>query len=121
MSRSPRIVIADDDAMLRFLTGRVVESFYPQAKILGASTGYEALCLLRQYTCDLLITDYQMPKLSGLDLMQLAHDEQLVPAILMIAGDASLGPLALVCGANAFLPKPISTDILAQTLAALLE
>ena len=63
----PRILIVDDEVRMQ----RLFEiNLGPRYQILTASSGEEALGVVKDQNITLLITDLKMPGLSGLGLMQ---------------------------------------------------
>ena len=62
-----RILVVDDEESLAFLIRRVLE--LEGYEVLTASNGKEALELLRREHVDLVITDYMMPEMDGLEMI----------------------------------------------------
>jgi two-component system, chemotaxis family, chemotaxis protein CheY len=65
----PRILIADDNELMRSLMARFFENLLPEAEILIAESGEEALQLAGSFGGDVAIAilDYQMAGMNGLD------------------------------------------------------
>jgi DNA-binding NtrC family response regulator len=63
---SRTVLIVDDEEHVRTALGRVLEA--AGYTVLAAERGEEALELLREHPVKLLISDYQMPGISGIDL-----------------------------------------------------
>src|SRR5438105_1314843 len=55
---------------------------------------------------DLIITDYQMPIMSGLELVRTLRAQGATMPILVLSSDTSMAEAILAVGATAFLPKP---------------
>lgn len=112
-----RIVIADDEAhILRVMSMKLTNAGY---EVLTAVDGEEALELCAREHPDLLITDYQMPVMSGLELCkQLRSDDQTrnIPAIMLTARGFDIEPSDMVAaGITAVLAKPFSPrEVLAK-------
>jgi two-component system chemotaxis response regulator CheY len=64
------ILSVDDHAEVRTVLMHLVRQLYPHATLASASNGAEALSALTQQRPNLIITDYQMPILSGLELLR---------------------------------------------------
>lgn len=62
-----KILIADDDAVIRTLVRRIAA--HSSHDIIQAETGREALALVQIADPDLLITDFHMPDMDGLELI----------------------------------------------------
>jgi two-component system cell cycle response regulator DivK len=85
----------------------------------------EALSAARRFAPDLIITDIQLPHLSGLELMQLVRaDEELsdVP-IMAVTAYAAQGDDERIraAGAQSYVSKPISVARFVEAVEALLE
>jgi CheY-like chemotaxis protein len=114
------IIIADDNDGVRSYLARVVVRIYPSVQLVAVKDGAEALVAFGRQPADLLITNTQMPILSGLDLVRALRAQNIAVPILMVSADPAVEPLALAAGANRFMLKPLPLDALRQTLAALL-
>src|SRR5690606_14617887 len=81
----PAVLVVDDSATDRCLAGSLLERKLG-ARVYFASDGTEAVALLKQFTPDLILTDLQMPEMSGLELVQFMKKQHpLLPVILMTA------------------------------------
>ena len=122
--RPARVLVVDDDAMVRaVVAGYLKDSGYD---IVEASDGVEALARLDDgEVADLLVTDFSMPGMNGLMLIEEAR--QRLPGLpaLLLTGYADAGFLPRLKGAlnsaTALLQKPVSGDELAARAAALLD
>jgi DNA-binding NtrC family response regulator len=87
-------------------------------EVLICASVSEAVEVLSRQAIDVLITDYKMPKLSGLDLITHANENYPAMGIIMITGYPSIGGAvaAVKQGADEYLAKPF-TD--AELLAAM--
>jgi CheY-like chemotaxis protein len=116
----PRILVTDDEESIRkALEKRLRKSGH---EVATAQDGMEALELLGSQSFDLLITDYKMPRMDGLEL--LAHVKSVKPAlpVLMITGTSTENPeVFLEQGAQAYLLKPIAREDLEATLQRILS
>ncbi len=85
------ILIADDEThILNVLSMKFQHS---GMNVLAAEDGAEALRLARSGLPDLIITDYQMPRMSGLELSSRLHSDpatQHIPVILLTARGFSI-------------------------------
>jgi two-component system response regulator HydG len=105
-----RILVAEDDAsartaLERFLRGEGFE-------VMGAEDGESALQLLDETAPDVLVTDLQMPRLDGLQLLKLAREHVPgLPVILVTAStDVETAVRAMQDGAEHYLTKPAQLD-----------
>lgn len=113
-----RFLIVDDSRAIQAIVRRVVESCqYPDAEIRVASNGEDALNMLETYRPQLVITDWHMPKVSGLELLQSMRQSGLMDIkVGFITTESSERMLnqARVSGASFVINKPFKDDILIQ-------
>ena len=116
-----KIVAADDEAhILHVVSMKLRKAGY---EVLTAMDGEEARDLCLGEVPDLLITDYQMPLLTGLELCKAlrAHDATRdLPAIMLTARGFDLEPQEMIeAGIAAVLAKPFSPRELLGRVAEL--
>lgn len=113
-----RFLIVDDSRAIQAIVRRVVESCqYPDAEIRVASNGEDALNMLETYRPQLVITDWHMPKVSGLELLQSMRQSGLMDIkVGFITTESSETMLnqARISGASFVINKPFKDDILIQ-------
>jgi DNA-binding response OmpR family regulator len=84
MSPPHRILVVDDEACIRqMVTGTLVDSGY---RVDAAQDGADAWEALRVKHYDLLITDNNMPKVTGVELLQRLHDTHMAVPVIMATG-----------------------------------
>lgn len=91
MQDRPTILIADDE--LHILHVLALKLSHADYNVITARDGNEALELTRKERPDLIITDYQMPGLTGLELchaLKSTPETQAIPSILLTARGFSL-------------------------------
>lgn len=102
-----KILVVDDDKKTVDLIRLSLEK--DQFEVLGAYEGLEALNLARYASPDLIILDWMLPNVSGLDLCRIVRSESTVPVIMLTAkateNDKLLG---LNLGVDDYLTKPFS-------------
>ena len=112
--RSLKILVVDDHAEVRTTTVGMLRDL--GHKVAEAADGKEALASLDGKKCDLLITDYAMPNLSGTDLIREAR--KLRPGLpsMIITGYADNDALAERPADVAILSKPFSLERLSEAI-----
>ena len=110
------ILVADDEELIRNMVAVIVRSDGYQ--VLIASDGAEALDLSRRYNghIHLLISDIQMPGMTGVELATVLIQERPTIKVLLISGspDIEIPP------GFQFLRKPFTTVVIRQALVGLL-
>jgi chemosensory pili system protein ChpA (sensor histidine kinase/response regulator) len=111
------IVVADDSISVRKFVGRMLEKNGYRVKL--AADGLEAAELVSQFGCHLVITDLEMPRMTGYELMvQLRQSPttRRIPVLVVTSrAGAKHRDRAMKEGAAAFLTKPVQED---QLIAA---
>jgi len=111
------IVIADDSISVRKFVGRMLEKNGYRVKL--AADGLEAAELVSQHGCHLVITDLEMPRMTGYELMAQLRQSPTTRRIPVMVVTSRAGAKhrdrAMKEGASAFLTKPVQED---QLLAA---
>ncbi|HXX13621.1 MAG TPA: Hpt domain-containing protein [Candidatus Eremiobacteraceae bacterium] len=112
------IVVADDSISVRKFVGRMLEKNGYRVKL--AADGLEAAELISQVGCHLVITDLEMPRMTGYELMAQLRQSPATKRIPVMVVTSRAGAKhrdrAMKEGASAFLTKPVQED---QLLAAI--
>ena len=106
------VVLADDSISVRKFVGRMLEKAGYRVKL--ASDGLEALEIVSLSRCDLVITDLEMPRTNGYELMahlrQNPESRQIPVMVVTSRAGAKHRERALKEGAAAFLVKPVQEE-----------
>ena len=121
MRAAYHIIIADDDAAIRSVIARVVARTYDPVTISEVPDGLDALLVYQQRGADLVITNQEMPALSGLSLIERLRVLSTTLPILMVSAHPSVEPRARAVGVTAFLVKPFLITQLVQILTSVLS
>lgn len=81
---TPRLLVVDDDESVRAMLILVLDRAGYQVDT--ASDGIEGLAKLRANKYDLLISDNQMPRLTGLEMVRQLHSARITLPIIMASG-----------------------------------
>lgn len=127
-SRAPvrprRILLAEDDDDIRGLLGQLLESSVESVEVIEARSGTEALRLAEERPVDLLVTDYKMPGMNGIDLVLLLRQSSpQVPAVLMTAyADMEVALRAInEAHVQSFLSKPVDPQQVVRVVSGILQ
>ena len=115
-----RVVVVDDHQLVRIGLKQIIQS-QPDFQWVGeASTGREALTLLRTVTCDVLLLDLSLPDMSGLDVLRQikAHHESVAALVLSAYPEMQYGLNVLRAGASGFISKTADEGELCRAIRA---
>ncbi len=111
------ILLVDDEANILMMMQNTLSRLRPHYRVLTASDGLEAWQQIQQQTIDLLWTDYQMPNLNGLNLIQHFRKHQPnVPTVLMSGNSTSVKIEPDLPPDLLLLAKPFTPTDIEQTL-----
>ncbi len=113
-----RILIVDnDDNILMLLTDfLILKGFY----VRTADNGQKAIEILKTEPFDIIITDYDMPGINGLELTNIIRSMNLNSLIIGISADSKEQDF-LKAGADLFISKPFSISDLNNSIDRLLK
>jgi response regulator RpfG family c-di-GMP phosphodiesterase len=105
-----RVLIVDDEASVRKVMAAVLAQVGLRCET--AASGDEALRLLETNRIDVVISDLQMPGMSGLELLAKVKQSYPLMVFLMVTGvdDVRVGIQAMREGADDYLVKPLQVD-----------
>ena len=112
-----RILVVDDDKDIRQLISQfLIRSGYEVDIAEDGAAGWKMLHAVRYdpESYDLLITDNNMPNMSGLELIKRVRSERMILPIILASGSEPVNTQWLQLAA--VLPKPFSPDQLVQTV-----
>lgn len=103
-----RVLVVDDSGTMRSIVRKVLAAGRYPIKIADAPDGVAALAELRRAHADIVILDYNMPGLNGLDILREIRAVAPAAGVVMMSTtiDPSVARRALAEGATAFLNKP---------------
>ena len=115
------IVVVDDEEDTRFLLGEILRR--GGHDVLEAESASACLEILRARTVDLVVTDVQMPGMSGIGLCEILRDRHpdLLAIVVTGLGDLQTAVSAIRAGAYDFITKPANGESLRLTITRALE
>ncbi|MCT1653086.1 response regulator [Brachybacterium muris] len=123
MSPTVRIVLVDDQQLLRRGIAMLL-STVDGIEIVGeAADGREALAVIARFTPDVVLADVRMPGMDGIELVaRCAAEHPELPVLLLTTfDDEPVVTGALAAGAAGFLLKDTSTDALADAIRSVAD
>jgi len=111
-----RILLAEDDEFLRTLCQRILKQDYD---ITPTKNGKEAIehYHTRKEEYDLLLTDTEMPEVSGIELVRTVRSYDSQIPIIGMSGEPQYRKKMTDAGANSFIIKPFDFRQLCDTIA----
>lgn len=114
---SLRVFVAEDDATNRLVLTRYLETI--GATPTAFPDGVELLAAMAEGECDVVIVDYWMPGLTGPDVvarLRRDHGDAIKAYGWSGEADGDVSARFLAAGADGVLPKPLSLEVLRETL-----
>jgi EAL domain-containing protein (putative c-di-GMP-specific phosphodiesterase class I) len=113
-----RLLVVDDEAPLRELFALILSE--AGWGVDTAASGEEALLFLRQWPYDVIVSDVDMPGMTGLQLLQAVRALDLDLPVLLVTGHPRVESAALAVehGALRYLLKPVGIDTLNEAVAS---
>lgn len=113
-----RILLVDDADFIRDLIKRTLRKFLPSCEIIEAADGKRAQSLLNKQPVDLVLSDWEMPGLSGEELLRWVRSEEKLTGLpfIMITSLGSKQNImkAVEAGVSDYLGKPFTAEELMQ-------
>jgi len=120
------ILVVDDSAAIRKILQRVLrQTGMVIGEIYEAGDGQEALELLKTKTVSLVLSDINMPKMDGLQMLAALKNSTVwrhIPVVMITTegGETKVGE-AVKLGAAGYVRKPFTADQIMEKLAGILE
>jgi two-component system chemotaxis response regulator CheY len=113
MDPNMKVLVVDDFATMR----RIVKNVLKQlgfSDILEADDGSTALDVIKQNKIDLIVSDWNMPKMTGLDLLKTVRGDESTKEIpfLMVTAEAQKENVlqAVQAGVSNYIVKPFTAE-----------
>lgn len=112
----PTIMVVEDDAATRRLYRFLLRN--SGYDVIEAEDGIDALEKLAVHDCDVLITDMNMPRMGGIELVRTLRQNRSQVYVIMVTafGTPDTEKNALRTGVNEYLTKPFDFDELERRL-----
>ena len=124
MDKNMKILVVDDFSTMR----RIIKNLLRDLgfhNTFEADDGSTALPMLREGDYDFLITDWNMPKINGIDLLQqMRKDPNLTDIpVLMVTAEAKRDQIieAAQAGINGYIVKPFTANVLKEKMDKIFE
>jgi DNA-binding NarL/FixJ family response regulator len=118
-----KFLIVDDHALIREAMRGVLLGLRSDSSVLEAADAQTALLTLQSHAdMDLVLLDLHLPDLDGLQVLSLVARRHPAVAVVMLSGDKDQATMrkALELGAQGFIPKAETREVLTSALALVL-
>jgi len=123
MMKPSTILIVDDSDAIRTPIREALESLGYQ-NVLEAVDGKEALDVLMEHKVHLILSDLDMPKVNGLDLLKALRNhsafKEMPFLVLTFDVEQDLFHKAMECGASGFIRLPVTSEKLSEKVTSFL-
>lgn len=119
------ILIVDDSLPMRSVIKRTLKAAgYGKTDILEAANGQEAVDLLKNSWVDIIMTDYNMPVMNGLELIKIIKNDEVskdIPVVVISTeGNESKIKEFMDCGAAGYITKPFTAEAIRDLIVNIL-
>lgn len=123
-TKGPIIVIVDDELDLLMALSEHIRAAIPNARVFPAESGPAALAFIERNPPDLVIMDWRMPGLNGLELADILKLSRRPPATILMTAHPSTGLAYQATGEHGFsaiFSKPFDPAVMVETALGLIE
>lgn len=115
-----KILVVEDEENIRKVIKKILE--INEFEVLEASDGAEAMDIFYREKVDLIVLDWMLPKISGIEVLKMIREESSLPILMLTAKSQEDDEVeGLEVGANDYLKKPFSLKILITRVKKLLN
>jgi CheY-like chemotaxis protein len=108
------VLVVDDASFIRDLVKNCLRNYFPGIRIEDAVNGRKAQALLNREAFDLVLCDWEMPEMSGLELLSWCREQEhlkTLPFIMVTSrGDKENVIQAIQAGVSDFVSKPFTNE-----------
>jgi len=120
-----RVLLVDDSPVMRLYVSRALKMIGLEITVYEAENGRDAIGQALRIQPDIIITDLNMPEMSGEELVRRVHANRQLRGtrVLVLSADRSAGRSdeLMEAGATAYLTKPVTPETLKDQLLLVLE
>lgn len=119
------VLIVDDATFIRDLIKKALRANFPKWKVEEAEDGRKAMAVLKARSIDLVLCDWEMPEMSGLELLQWMRQEDKLkktPFVMITSrSDRKHVVYAVQEGVNEYIGKPFNNEQLLTKINKVLQ
>ena len=112
-----KVLVADDSSTMRKIILRSLQAV-GVTDVVEAADGTEAVALFKPGTFDMVLTDWNMPGMTGLEVLQAIRAQDTKIPVIMVTTEAEKSRVlqAIQAGVTDYLVKPFTADTLREKL-----
>lgn len=113
----PRVLVVDDSGVMRKIIIRALNAI-EITDVTEAANGAEGLKMFQAESFDLVLSDWNMPQMNGLEMLRAIRATGSTTPLIMVTTEAEQGRVleAIQSGANNYLVKPFEQETLIEKL-----
>ena len=108
------VLVVDDASFIRDLVKKCLRNYFPGIRIEDAVNGKKAQALLAREAFDLVLCDWEMPEMSGLELLTWCREQdnlKTMPFVMVTSrGDKENVVQAIQAGVSGYVSKPFTNE-----------
>ena len=108
------VLVVDDASFIRDLVKKCLRNYFPGIKLEDAVNGKKAQSILMRETFDLVLCDWEMPEMSGLELLTWCREQphlKAMPFVMVTSrGDKENVVQAIQAGVSGYVSKPFTNE-----------
>jgi CheY-like chemotaxis protein len=108
------VLVVDDASFIRDLVKKCLRNYFPGIKIEDAVNGKKAQAILMRETFDMVLCDWEMPEMSGLELLTWCREQphlKAMPFVMVTSrGDKENVVQAIQAGVSGYVSKPFTNE-----------
>lgn len=119
--RQMKILLIDDDEWIRDSLGFYFEG--EGCQLLALETAEEGIEALKKQNYDIIVTDYRLPGMDGLEFLKRIQDShpQAIKILITAYGSEEVVSKAMRIGIHDFIDKPFTAKTIEESLSKLIE
>lgn len=108
------VLVVDDASFIRDLVKKCLRNYFPGMRIEDAINGRKAQAMLAKEAFDLVLCDWEMPEMSGLELLTWCREQdnlKTMPFVMVTSrGDKENVVQAIQAGVSGYVSKPFTNE-----------
>ena len=111
-----KVLIVDDALAIRIIQKRILEELGHE--VSEAADGFEGLRVIEENRPDVVLIDWNMPNMDGLELIRQIRQHDMDLPLIMVTTEVERHRIkqAIQAGVNAYVTKPFTPEVIAEKL-----